>query len=170
MNSSLKHSTSIKQVMCESHPNRREELDKYMSFVIDLAGNWPGFCFYQYHLEFSARAAEHFERGSMVDWGVRCQEIFITVTAGKRANSCALCSSYDHQSAFCHLAAERQTQSMGQGGSRSGSTCNYYNNSVCHRASCPYLHACSNCRSTAHKGSDPICPRSKKGAAASTNP
>ena len=98
-----------KQVICEAYSTRREELDKYMAFVVSLAGagGFPGFTFYEYHLLFSAKVVKHFKLGVKVNWGERCPQIFSTVIAGKKANVCVLCQSYDHSTGFCALAADK---------------------------------------------------------------
>ncbi len=50
----------------------------------------------------------------MVDWGIESNDIFVLVTAGKKANVCSLCYGYDHQSAFCYLATENGVASAKQ--------------------------------------------------------
>ncbi len=52
-----------KQIIVESYPHRRDKRNKYMTYIIGLAKDWPGFSFDEYHLDFSARATEQFKQG-----------------------------------------------------------------------------------------------------------
>jgi hypothetical protein len=143
--------TVYKDIMCEAYPGRRAELDKYMSNVVKMAGDWPGFVFYQYHLEFSARAAELLVRGYRVDWAKMDPLLFQKVTAGKLANSCKLCSAFDHHSGFCPLAAAGSMVSTSKPFSSGKKICFRHNSGTCERGtSCQYLHACATCKSPQH--------------------
>ena len=60
-----------KNVLCKSFPSRRGEMVRYMSSIIHIGTKYPGFAHYEYHLEFSTRAAylkEH--HNTLVDWGI----------------------------------------------------------------------------------------------------
>ncbi len=147
--------TVYKEIMCEAYPGRRTELDKYMSNVVKMAGDWPGFVFYQYHTEFSARAAELLERGYRVDWAKLDPLLFQKVTAGKLANSCKLCNAFDHHSGFCPMAASSsKTIPYNKPQSTDVKACIFFNRGTCIRAPCRYFHACSKCSSPQHTALD----------------
>ncbi len=141
----------FKDIMCEAYPGRRAELDKHMSNIVKIAGDWPGFLFYQYHLEFSARAAELLTCGYRVDWAQLDPLLFQKVTAGKLANSCKLCSAFDHHSGFCPLAASG-SKPNDKVEPKAGVCYIFNNNKKCHRgAQCAYLHMiCSKCKLPQH--------------------
>ena len=71
-----------KRVLCSQYPNRRDELDEYLSFVIDISAKFPGFSFYHYHLQFSAKAAEYFQRGVRLDWASPDPTMLNRIVAG----------------------------------------------------------------------------------------
>ena len=48
-----------KNIMCQTYPNRREELNLYERDIVDMATHYGGKGFYEYHKTFSARAAAH---------------------------------------------------------------------------------------------------------------
>ena len=152
--------TIYKTVVCEVYPFRRDELDKYMSNLVKMASDWPGFTFYQYHVEFSTRAAEYLEKHIKVDWGEMDYNIYARVTAGKKANSCGLCSAFDHSTPFCPMSSEKQGSSKVQ--SISTSACRFFNTARgCYRASCDYKHVCSACTSFKHGASSSSCPKNR---------
>jgi hypothetical protein len=163
--------TIYKDIMCEAYPSRRAELDKYMSIIVKMAGDWPGFVFYQYHTEFSARSAELLERGYRVDWAKLDAMLYQKVTAGKLANSCKLCNAFDHHSGFCPLAASgAKTAPYSKPQSPDFKTCLYFNKGNCTRNNCPYIHACGKCASPQHRAQD--CKNGKstpRGAAPSAS-
>ena len=96
----------FKNILCQTFPQRRVEMDRYMSHIIDMATKFPGLAFYEYHLEFSARAAYYREHHQcLLDWGSLDDRLLTQVVAGRKANTCSLCSAFDHEANFCHLAA-----------------------------------------------------------------
>lgn len=98
----IKAFTSYKTVMCEAYPHRREELDAYLRMVVDMAHDFGGFVFYEYHKMFSARAASLLSNyGLKVDWSKKDNDMYCKVFAGRRAHACLLCSSLSHATEFC---------------------------------------------------------------------
>ena len=140
-----------KNILCEAFPGRRGELDRYMSSIIHIGSKYPGFAHYEYHLEFSARAAyfkEH--RNILVDWGVVDDRLLTQIVAGRRANTCTLCGGFDHATSLCGLAIEgRKAQSI----TNTRKPCDFYNSRRgCKKepGQCQYSHVCSFCRSATH--------------------
>ena len=48
--------------MCEAFPNRRHELNLYEREIVNMALRYPGAGFYDYHKQFSAKAASYLNR------------------------------------------------------------------------------------------------------------
>lgn len=89
-------------VMTEVHPERRVELTNYLSFVVKLAVQFPSPLFYEYHKNFSRKAASIlFSQGRKIDWSVRDDDLYFQIFAGRRARTCDKCSSVDHSTDFC---------------------------------------------------------------------
>lgn len=92
-----------KNVMVGKFPGRREELDSYLNFIIELATSYPA-KFYQYHKAFSARAAALLEqRRVLIDWSIPDHGLVTKIFAGCPADVCRHCKSVMHSSEFCDL-------------------------------------------------------------------
>jgi hypothetical protein len=160
-----------KRLMCAEYPHRRAELDKYMSFIIEINQKFPGFAFYHYHLQFSAKAAQYCEVGQRIDWSAPDSTMLSTIVAGLKANVCNLCQAFDHTAAFCGLnsdktpprpAPERATfTATSTATSTAGATANYGGPGKricrffqaergCAKGNCSYQHICAKCFSPDH--------------------
>ena len=147
-------------------PHRREELDYYERDTIEMAQPFGGQRFYEYHKAFTAKAAALLQqRGIKVDWAVRDNGLFCTIFAGMRTNVCTLCSSVNHTSDFCSLVGKGLpnravavsnvllVQVIPKQGKRHFQTfqgvplCIDYNERICTRPACRFLHLCSECYS-----------------------
>ena len=149
-----------KRVLCSRFPNRLNELDKYLSFIIDISAKFPGFCFYQYHVQFSAKAAEYLEQNIRVDWGSLDSVLLNTIVAGQKANACSLCQAIDHTAHFCGLNADRTpTPRTTQARYGNKGPCRYFQKGTCFKNPCPYDHVCADCRSKTHRAGQPSCPK-----------
>lgn len=139
-----------KNVICEVFPDRRLEMDKYTSNIIEISAKYPGFSFYEYHLEFAGRAAFFLEHHNIaVDWGCTDDRLLTQVVAGRKANTCALCNAFDHTSRFCPLNADKAVNNVG-----SNKTCMKFNSQAgCTFDPCRYAHKCALCNGnhTSHK-------------------
>jgi hypothetical protein len=168
-----------RQVMCEAFPQRRAALDKYLRDVIGMAGSFPGLGFYEYHKQFAACAATWLlNYNTLVDWGVRDNNLYVSIFSGQKAVTCALCQSASHATHFCHLSA---TSSKAKNGDIAGGTlpnggadilgrpkvtiggqevCNDFNvERGCARGpKCKYMHRCKRCHRMGHGMSDNKCP------------
>ena len=175
-----------RNVMCEKF-DRREELDSYLGHIVEMATDFGGTIFYEYHKLFSARAASLLLNDNIkLDWSIRDTNLYCRLTAGRRVNACNLCSSVTHSAGVCPLAtsgAKRQPASMPrrrdgndamgrprqfQGGLE---ICNSFNApNGCFRRFCKFAHVCSSCRSDQHSAAECIQKQrqtSKGGATAS---
>ncbi|KAK0144268.1 hypothetical protein N1851_017354 [Merluccius polli] len=67
----------FRDIICSAFPDRRSELDDYLSLTIDLALRFGGSGFYSYHILFASRAAERlhqFNQGTY--WGTLDTELY----------------------------------------------------------------------------------------------
>lgn len=91
-----------KNIMCETYPSRRLELDLYERDIIDMATRYNGRGFYEYHKTFSAQAAAHLRYSNKkVDWSIRNNKLFASIFVNHRASVCYICNSSLHSAAFC---------------------------------------------------------------------
>ena len=150
-----------KNIICEVMPHRREELDQFERDVVEMANQFGGTRFYDYHKAFTAKAAALLhQRHIKVDWSIRDNSLFCTMFAGMKINICGLCSSVNHASDFCPLLVNPNFKRTHQGiqgnfrsqpgGSSNGTRkapqfCNNYNERSCTRTVCKFLHLCSEC-------------------------
>ena len=161
--------------MVQAYPHRSDELAAYLSDIVDMATDYGGTMFYQYHKQFSARAAALLLNHSVkVDWSIKDNDLYCKVFAGRRANSCDLCSSIAHSTEFCPLNLHQpknqflkrpiteRSRSMTTTAYQSKRVkydlmpsgqeiCNNFNTKGCSRGSnCLYAHACMLCKSEMH--------------------
>ena len=96
-----------KSVMCAAFPHRRAELDEYECLIVDMASRFPGFGFYEYHTQFSQKAAAYLRHDNInVDWSIRDERLFNNIFAGRSVNSCNFCGSTSHGPGFCQAELE----------------------------------------------------------------
>lgn len=70
-----------KRIMCNAYPNRMDELDAYLSHIIETANIWPE-RFYEYHQVFSNKcAALLLQRNIKVDWSKGDNELRMLICA-----------------------------------------------------------------------------------------
>ena len=61
--------------MSEAYPQRRLELDLYEADIGSIYEHY-GDIFYQYHRQFSKKAAAYLEKGIKIDWSKRDKDLF----------------------------------------------------------------------------------------------
>lgn len=155
-----------KRIMCNAYPNRVEELDAYLSHIIETANIWPE-RFYEYHQVFSNKcAALLLQRNIKVDWSKGDNELRMLICAGSPVKSCDFCGSNIHSSSMCAQKFLRKNlntrPSMAYRSSRQAfdmhgrdvkfhdgeQICNNFNTSKgCSKPYCKYLHICKSCKS-----------------------
>ena len=64
-----------KRIMCEAYPQRRTELNLYEADIGDIFDHY-GEGFYQYHAQFTKKAAAYMEKGIKVDWSKHQKDLF----------------------------------------------------------------------------------------------
>ena len=173
-----------KNVMCQTFPQRLQELDTYMSDIVEMAARFQGFAFYEYHKMFSARAATLLQNYNIkVDWSKRDNNLFCTIFAGQRSNTCGVCNSTIHATGFCPLIMRPQSNTKNaprpqsrpvethdrRGRQRvfykSKEICNNFNSSDnCRRFGCDKLHICVSCKSADHSVTEHKCQQSSTGS------
>ena len=150
-----------KNILCEVHPSRREELDLYERDIVDMASRYGGKGFYEYHRMFSAEAAAHLHYANRkVDWSVRNNKLFTTIFVNQRANTCSVCNSSLHVASFCPSQLDKKVNSYNSQSRASADIkgrprvqfqgkeiCNNYNGKYgCHNRRCTNLHICLTCK------------------------
>lgn len=152
-----------KNIMCQAHPHRREELDLYEREIIDMASRYNGKGFYDYHKMFSAQAAAHLIYNNIkVDWSIRNNKLFCAIFANYKASQCSVCESSLHQTSFCPQAdGARLNSSRHMKGNNNNTDvlgrarvlhngkeiCNNFNSARgCSRVTCKNIHACLICK------------------------
>ena len=159
---------SYKNIMCEAFPNRRHELDLYAREIVNMASRYPGAGFYDYHKQFSAKAASYLKNHNWrLDWSKRDSQLYSNIFTNYKSNCCQHCYSVSHLSDFCpRILQENKSTFYGPASNiysnkRSGSSdsydrqkhymkgeeiCNNFNgNKGCFRSRCNNLHVCIGC-------------------------
>ena len=92
-----------KSVMTEVYPQRQKELDLYERNIIDMGTRYSGSGFYEYHKQFSAKAAAYLQQHSIkIDWSIRDNILYNNIFTGQQASSCRLCHSLSSlDTSFC---------------------------------------------------------------------
>ena len=160
-----------KRVMSEAYPLRRTELDLYEADIGNIYEHF-GDIFYQYHVQFSKRAAAYMEKGIKVDWSKRHKDLFQLLIGGAKTKLCEHCAQADHQSPFCPSQINEQIPSNAkksftkvlskQDSSRDihgrprlfykgREICNNFNSARnCNSPICPHRHICKKCKQPGH--------------------
>ena len=87
--------------MHEVFPQRREELDLYERYIVEMATRYGGSGFYEYHHLFSLKAAANLRYNNIpVDWSVR-DALFCNIFENLKPAACYNCASTSHTAAFC---------------------------------------------------------------------
>ncbi|XP_049340789.1 uncharacterized protein LOC125804934 [Astyanax mexicanus] len=96
----------FRDVICSAFPSRRQELDDYLSLILDMAIRFGGSGFYEYHRLFSARAAARLTQWNLATfWGAPDLELYCHVFAGRSSLSCSACGGPSHPASVCSQAA-----------------------------------------------------------------
>ncbi|KAK0147814.1 hypothetical protein N1851_012504 [Merluccius polli] len=93
-------------IICSSFPDRRQELDDYVSLVLDLALRFGGNGFYNYHILFASQAAgrlQQFNQGTY--WGTLDTELYCRVFSARASLNCDQCGAPSHPTTTCTLTA-----------------------------------------------------------------
>lgn len=168
-----------KRVMCNTYPERQQELDAYQDDIIEIS-NFYHTKFYDYHKMFSAKAAAILrEKHIKVDWSKRDRDLLALVSAGVEVKACQSCNMVDHTTQFCPLKSFHERSNSGQVSDKTQNNkekvdrqgrhrnffegheiCNNFNGSQgCFRNQCPLLHICARCKNQGHGAI--LCPRKK---------
>ncbi|KAK6185677.1 hypothetical protein SNE40_007858 [Patella caerulea] len=87
--------------------DRTIELDLYERDITDMGHRYNGKGFYEYHREFSAKAAAHPRVSNRkVDWSVQNNKLFCNIFANFTPNTCNHCNSVSHHTGFCPTLVE----------------------------------------------------------------
>ena len=134
-----------------------------------MGNRYGGKGFYEYHKQFSAKAAAHLKYHNVkVDWSVRSNTLFCNIFANYKPLSCNLCQAVGHTSNFCpkNLEGKKPEKVLDTyGGARvylqGREICNNFNsNAGCNRSRCSHLHICLTCKKDHPKS---VCNDTKNG-------
>ena len=153
-----------KSVMTEVYSQRQKELDLYERNIIDMGMRYPGSGFYEYHKQFSAKAAAYLQQHNIkIDWSIRDNILYTNIFTGQQASSCRLCHSLSHATSFCPQSLHdnrmptnryennQQFKSNDMKGRnkqffQDQEICNNFNGPKgCYRIRCGYSHVCISC-------------------------
>lgn len=138
----------FRDILCQTFPDRREELDLYLAMMADFNQRYGGTLFYEYHKSFSAKSASFITLyNSKLDWSVIDTELLIRHFGGQKTLACSICSSHGHSAPFCPKAFTSETPDAVRGaeqvrplhegrnrsivGSNGVPLCTNFNESVC---------------------------------------
>ncbi|KAK0154281.1 hypothetical protein N1851_003636 [Merluccius polli] len=105
----------FRDIICSAFPDRRSELDDYLSLTIDLALRFGGNGFYSYHILFASRAAERlqqFNQGTY--WGTLDTELYCRIFAARSSLNCEQCGAPSHPATTCTLTTPLPNTSFPQ--------------------------------------------------------
>ena len=176
-----------KSIMTEVYPQRQRELDAYERCIIDMGIRYPGSGFYEYHRQFSAKAAAYLEQHTCnikIDWSIRDNVLYTNIFTGQQAVACRLCHSLSHDTSFCPQTLIESTAITNRvhsnqhfkGADSRGRLEHFYNDleicnnfnglKGCFRNKCSYSHICLSC----HKNHpQPKCPGNPNKSSESKN-
>ncbi|CAG2214500.1 unnamed protein product [Mytilus edulis] len=90
-----------KNIICEKQ-DRRIEFDMYIQDIIDISARYKGPVFYEYHKAFANKvAAIKLTHGKVVDWSIRDEKLYSSITSGQIIKECETCGSLGHLTAVC---------------------------------------------------------------------
>ncbi|KAL1276499.1 hypothetical protein QQF64_036122 [Cirrhinus molitorella] len=101
-----------RDIICSVYPDRRTELDDYLSVILDMAVCFGGTGFYNYHLLFATQAAgriQQFNQGTY--WGTLDAELYCRIFAARSSLSCELCGAPSHPASICTVITPLNLQS-----------------------------------------------------------
>ncbi|CAG2199079.1 unnamed protein product [Mytilus edulis] len=110
-----------KNIICEKQ-DRRIEFDMYIQDIIDISARYKGPVVYEYHKAFANKvAAIKLTHGkvTVVDWSIRDEKLYSSITSGQIIKECETCGSLGHLTAVCQTLP-----SFGQSNNRSKPTYN----------------------------------------------
>ena len=167
-----------KKIMCSAFPNRSNELDSYLSHIIETANVWPE-RFYEYHQMFSSKCASMLlQHNIKIDWAKGDFNLRTLICAGSSVKSCDACGSNIHSAGMCpHRNSKQHSGRLSSGYKvyrqhkdihgreilfhEGEQICNNYNSTKgCKKPYCKYAHNCTSCKSNGHAKFQ--CPQNLK--------
>ena len=93
-----------RDVICLVYPERRQELDTYLSLIGDLNLRYGKNIFYQYHKAFSSKAALFISQSNIrLNWSILDTELLVMMVGGSQAVTCCTCGKPGHSASLCPM-------------------------------------------------------------------
>ncbi|MGH0138989.1 UNVERIFIED_CONTAM: hypothetical protein FKN15_025387 [Acipenser sinensis] len=102
----------FRDVLCTAYPHRREELDLYLAYVVELSVRYGSTMFFEYHESFSAAVLA--TDNIIVNWATPDNYLFNQVFGGLRGNACGVCASTGHSTHLCPKTASASSSHITQ--------------------------------------------------------
>ena len=163
-----------KPIICHEFPNRHDELDAYVAYILDLYTRYQGNAYWLYHVHFTKRAASMWERGIRIKWSQIDPEVLHTAISVQQPSFCDHCQNFVHDTKACPFSVPRNVMvpppvqaQLGPPapGPLAGASqhvdprayyqgkqiCDNFNYRSCKRGKdCKYLHVCRRCQKPDH--------------------
>ncbi|KAI3368526.1 hypothetical protein L3Q82_025538 [Scortum barcoo] len=95
-----------RDTICSVFPNRRAELDDYLSIILDLALRFGSTGFYTYRTLFASQATGRLQQfNQSMDWGSLDSELYCRMFAASSSLACNLCGAPSHPATKCIITA-----------------------------------------------------------------
>ena len=83
---------------------RCNELDDYLSIILNLALRFGGNGFYQYHKHFASEAAARLSQfNEATYWGTLDNKVYCLIFAARAVLTCSLCGAPSHPASSCSI-------------------------------------------------------------------
>ena len=148
----------------------KASMEAYEEYVMDLAAQYEGDSFYEYHKRFAMRVAAYAAVGKQIDWAKPDITIFNSCCANRKRRACLVCNSISHLTAQCpslhaqtrqprfserEFSAYRTRDQDSKGRPRmyinNKEVCNNFNEQQgCQRERCSFIHSCLTCHASSH--------------------
>eukprot|EP00064_Thunnus_orientalis_P026073 superscaffoldBa00015183_g26537 len=103
----------FRDILCSRFPTHRQELDDYLSIVLNLALHFGRNEFYQYHVHFASEAAARLHQfNEATYWGTLDSELYCRIFAARAALTCTICGASSHPTSSCSIPARVEIQNV----------------------------------------------------------
>ena len=90
-----------KSIIFHEFPDRHDELDAYLAYILDLYTRYQGNAYWLYHVQFTKQAASMWERGTRIKWSQIDPEVLHTAISAQQPSFCDHCQNFVHDTKAC---------------------------------------------------------------------